>query len=121
MYEPNDEGGASAYPLFGQRRRIEATLDFWNDRDDVYRVYLRGGDRLVATVGTSASVRPALSLWQPGTEIVNAVSAPVRRLAARPPGATLSYRARATGWYVMHVRVTTPVTGLYRLAISKSR
>ena len=121
MYEPNDEGGASAYPLFGQRRRIEATLDYWNDRDDVYRVYLRGGDRLVATVGTSASVRPALSLWQPGTEIVNAVSAPVRRLAARPPGATLSYRAHATGWYVMHVRVTTPVTGLYRLAISKSR
>jgi len=120
-YEPNDKGGAGAYPLFGPRRQIEATLDYWNDRDDVYRVYLRAGDRFVARAAASTPVHPALALWRPGTESVDAASAPVGRLAARPPGATLSYRARTTGWYVLDVRVTTPVTGLYRLAVSKSR
>ena len=119
-YEPNDDGGASAYPLFGPRRQVDATLDFWNDRDDVYRVYLRAGDRLVATAGASTSVRPALALWRPGTQTVDSASAPVRRLAARPPGAGLSYKARAAGWYVLHVRVTRPGAGPYRLALSKS-
>lgn len=120
QYEPNDEGGASAYPLFGPRRQVDATLDYWNDRDDVYRVYLRAGDRLVATAGASTSVRPALALWRPGTQTIDEASVPVRRLAARPPGATLSYRARATGWYVLHVRLTRPGAGPYRLALSKS-
>jgi len=119
-YEPNDGGGASAYPLFGPRRQVEATLDYWNDRDDVYRVYLRAGERLVTTVGASMSVRPALALWRPGTETVDSASATVRRLASRPPGATLSYRAHATGWYVLHVRVTRPASGPYRLSLSKS-
>ena len=119
-YEPNDGGGASAYPLFGSRRQVEATLDYWNDRDDVYRVYLRTGERVVVTSATTP-VRPALALWRPGTETVDVASAPVRRLAVRPPGATLRYRARVTGWYVLHVRVTRPAAGPYRLAVSKSR
>ena len=119
-YEPNDGGGASAYPLFGSRRQVDATLDYWNDRDDVYRIHLRAGERLVATSATTP-IRPALALWRPGTETVDVASAPVRRLAARPPGATLKYRARVTGWYVLHVRVTRPAAGPYRLSVSKSR
>lgn len=120
-YEPNDEGGLRAYPLFGSHRVVEATLDYWNDRDDVYRVYLRAGERLVTTGGTSGSVRPALALWRPGTEVVDAAAAPVRRLASRPPGAALSYQARTAGWYILHVRLTTPGSGAYRLAVAKSR
>jgi serine protease len=120
-YEPNDSAGAGAYPLFGPGRQIEATLDYWNDRDDVYRVYLRTGERFVASAAASNPVRAALSLWRPGTEDVDAASAPVRRLTARPPGASLSYRARVTGWYVLHARVTTPRSGQYRLTVSKSR
>ena len=119
-YEPNDGGGASAYPLFGSRRQVEATLDYWNDRDDVYRVHLSTGERVVVTSATTP-VRPALALWRPGTETVDVASAPVRRLAVRPPGATLRYRARVTGWFLLHVRVTRPTTGPYRLAVSKSR
>jgi hypothetical protein len=120
-YEPNDAGGTSAYPLFGPHRLIDATLDYWNDRDDVYRVYLRTGERLVATGAASTSLRPTLGLWRPGTERVDAASAPVRRLAERPAGATLSYRALTSGWYVLHVRLTTATTGRYRLDVSKSR
>jgi subtilisin family serine protease len=120
-YEPNDEGGKSAYPLFGSSRVVEATLDYWNDRDDVYRVYLRTGERLVTSAGTSGSLRPALALWRPGTATVDLAAAPLRRLASRPPGATLSYGAKAAGWYVLHVRVTSPGGGSYRLAVAKSR
>jgi subtilisin family serine protease len=120
-YEPNDEGGKSAYPLFGSRRVVEATLDYWNDRDDLYRVYLRTGERLVTSAGTSSSLRPALALWRPGTATVDAAAAPLRRLASRPPGATLSYGAKAAGWYILHVRVTSPGGGSYRLAVTKSR
>jgi hypothetical protein len=119
-YEPNDGGGASAYPLFGARRQIDATLDYWNDRNDVYRVYLRAGERLVASVGPSTPVRPALALWRPGTQTLDRASAPVRRLTERPPGATLSYRARGAGWYVLHVSVARPVAGSYELTLSKS-
>lgn len=119
-YEPNDDAGASAYPLYGSRRRVDATLDYWNDRDDVYRVYLRAGERLVASGGASTFLRPALGLWRPGTETVDEASAPVRRLAALPPGATLRYRARAAGWYVLHARATLPGAGPYRLVVTKS-
>ncbi len=109
QYEPNDDAGTSAYPLFGQRRQFEATLDYWNDRDDVYRVYLRAGERLVATTGEISSVRPTLALWRPGTQTIDAASAPIRRLAQRPPGFGLSYTAGVTGWYVLDVSVERPV------------
>ena len=61
-YEPNDGAGTGAYPLFGARREFAATLDYWNDRDDVYRIYLRAGERLAATaVGTAQSSRRSRS------------------------------------------------------------
>ena len=66
----------------------------------MFRVYLRAGNRLdVAEVSDGA--RPVLALWRPGTESIDAASVRLRRLAVRPPGATLSYRARAAGWYVL--------------------
>ncbi|MEO5634762.1 S8 family serine peptidase [Gaiella sp.] len=120
-FEPNDGAGAGAYPLFGQRRRIDATLDFWNDRDDVYRVYLRVGERLAVTSAAGAPVRPALSLWTPGTLAVDAKSAPIRRLSIRPAGGALTHRARVAGWYVLHLRATRAASGAYRVTVTKSR
>ena len=120
-YEPNDDAGPRAYALFGQRRAVAATLDYWNDRDDVYRVYLRAGERITVTSAPDAPVRPALALWRPGTLAVDARSAPVRRLATRPAGSALGHRARVAGWYVLHVRATNAASGAYRLAVSKSR
>ena len=120
-YEPNDGGGSGAFPLFGQRRQVEATLDYWNDRDDVYRIYIRAGERLVVTPEAGTPVRPALALWRPGTLTVDAGSAALRRLATRPTGAALSYRARAAGWYLLHVRATKPTSSRYRLTVAKSR
>ncbi len=119
-YEPNDGGGARAYSLFGSRREVMATLDYWNDRDDVYSVYLRAGERLVVTTDVSESVRPAFDLWRPGTETIGATAVRVRRLATRPPGGVLGYLARATGWYVLQVRIAKPGSGAYRLVVAKT-
>ena len=119
QFEPNDEAGTRAYPLFGSRRVVDATLDYWNDRDDVYRVYLRTGERLVGT-GTSDSVRPTISLWRPGTVTLDTSSVPSRRLAVRQAGTSLVFRAHAAGWYVLDVRLTRPGTGAYRLVVAKT-
>lgn len=118
-FEPNDNG-ASAYPLYGAGRRVVATLDYWNDPTDAFRVYLRRGERLVARVEATRG-RPALSLWRPGTLIMDPASTIARRLMARPPGAALGYTAPAAGWYVLQVGLTRHGAGAYQLTVSKRR
>ena len=39
-YEANDDAGSRSYELFGMTRRIDATVDFWDDQDDVYAIHL---------------------------------------------------------------------------------
>jgi subtilisin family serine protease len=119
-YEPND-GAGSSYPLFGARRDIAATLDYWNDRDDVYRVYLRAGERLDATPAGGTDVKPTLSLWQPGAPAIDQASVSSQRILARPAGAGLSYRAPMAGWYLLDVRLVHASRGPYRLAVTKTR
>ncbi len=120
-FEPNDGGGANAFQLYGSSHTFAATLDFWNDREDVYRIHLRAGERLAAATSSHPSISTMLALWRPGTETVDAASSRLRRLAVRPPGAALSYRAPAAGWYVLDVSVTRPGAGGYVLGLSKSR
>ena len=55
------------------------------------------------------------------TQEIDAKSAPVRLLATRAGGSTLSHRARLTGWYVLQVAAARSVSGAYRLSVSKSR
>ena len=120
QYEPNDDAGTSAYPLFGSTRQIDATLDYWNDRDDVYRIFLHRGERLVVSGGASTAIRPVLALWRPGTVTVDPPASVSRRLASRPAGAGLSYRATTEGWYLLDVRLTHATRGPYRLVVTKS-
>ncbi len=118
-YEPNDGGGLDSYQLYGVKRRIDATLDYWNDRRDVYRVYLRRGQRVVVSGGRTTPLRPSLRLWRPGTKDVGTTSDATRLLAARSAGATLGYRATSAGWYLLDVRLTRPGEGRYLLVVSK--
>src|SRR3712207_7025002 len=53
--EPNDEAGSRSAALFGRSNTIYATIDYWDDPADVYRVYLKKGQRLfVKLEGLSA-------------------------------------------------------------------
>jgi subtilisin family serine protease len=119
--EPNDSA-RQARKLFGTRPRIDATLDFWDDRVDVYRVHLNRGQgvraRAVARWG-HAMVR--LSLWRPGVQSVFRKRGG-KVAEARHPWKTqrLSYRAQRGGWYDVVLRITHHGGGRYTLQLTKS-
>ena len=124
-YETNDDAGTQAHTLWGTRQNVAATLDYYDDRVDVYRVQLRKKQRLNASVAASWNgANVALELWRPGTRKVDQPST-VRKLraaqAARPGSRQkLRFVAPASGWYYVEVKATSPGSGAYSLRLSKS-
>ena len=101
-YEANDEAGDRSYPLYAPtgRRALKATVDFWDDQDDVYRVYVRRGDKLFVSLTDPSGEGASLGLWTPGTDEVTGFPDIGRRLRLRSgPGPTeyLTYYAMHTG------------------------
>jgi subtilisin family serine protease len=124
-YETNDDAGTQARTLWGTRQHFTATLDYYDDQVDVYRVALRKQQRLTATVAagwTGANV--ALELWRPGTPKVDqrATVRKFRAAQAAVPGSDqrLGFVAPVTGWYYVEVKTTSPGFGSYALNLRKS-
>ena len=125
--EANDDAGLQARALYGPRGgRVDATLDFWDDQSDVYRVFLRPGQRLYASLSGRAGAK--LSLWRPGTTTVEGLSLRVQRqriMHSRTRGAqerlafTAPRKKRGRGWYYVQVKLGVPGTGPYTLAYAK--
>ena len=114
-FEPNDRL-SQARKVWGKRPAFNATLDFWDDPRDVYRVRLARGERLhvrVAAGWSNASVGLTLLSLQ-------GLSDTVARTAR--PGRTqqLSYRAPHSGWYAVKLRITRHGGGRYALRLTKS-
>jgi len=122
-YEANDDAGSRASALFGTNRRIYATVDFWDDQDDVYAIRLRKGQRVyVGLTGSEPSADLSLALWLPATGSIESVSSFRQRVrvSARAGGREyFSYRAPATGDYFVQVRMSSAGVTRYRLAIIK--
>ena len=119
--EPNDNA-SQARKLFGKRPVLDATLDYWDDRVDVYRVHLLRGQRLHARVAARwAHAVVELSVWSPGTKSVFHEHGQVAQ--TRHPGKTqrLSYRAPRGGWYLVELRIRHHGGGRYALQLTKSR
>jgi subtilisin family serine protease len=119
--EPNDNA-SQARKLWGKRPGLDATLDYWDDRVDVYRVKLAHGQRLNMRASTQfAHASVALSLWRPGTKSVFRKRGAVAHTAH--PGKTqhLSYRARRGGWYLVKLLIMRQGGGRYALQLTKSR
>jgi subtilisin family serine protease len=123
-YEPNDDAGPWSHALPPLPRTIEASLDYWDDNVDVYRVRVERGRRLFArlTPGSAATVR--LQLWAPGTQRVESLDLKNVRVAQSTrvgQQARLAYRAKKTGTYYLVAKLVSrprdPVS--YRLALSK--
>jgi hypothetical protein len=122
-FEPNDDAGARAYKLSGRRRQFVATLDYWDDHRDVYRVLLRPRQRIAVGARGRAHTALRLALWRPGTRTLASRAARRFRVAysARPGSLQrIGYTARAGGWYYVAVTIAKPGSGSYRLGLTKS-
>jgi subtilisin family serine protease len=122
--EPNDNAGRAAYTLWGPKRRIEASLDFWDDQNDVYGLRLRKGQRVYASLIGPPGSDPALVLWRPGTTNVDDLGRQDLRARVSQrtgPNDFIGYRAPREGWYYLQVKLPTQGAGAYRLAVVKTR
>jgi subtilisin family serine protease len=124
-FETNDDAGEGAYRLWGQRRELRATLDFWDDQTDVYQVRLRGKQRLSASLRGLGAAK--LFLWRPGTAGVDGLSLRVQRMRVaqsvqRGAAEQVAFRAPAGGggWYYLQVKLSGAGAGAYELSVAKS-
>jgi subtilisin family serine protease len=123
LLEPNDDAGAQAAMLWGQTVRLEATLDFWDDQNDVYAIRLRRGQPVYVSVRGPLGHDTNLILWSPGTKHVDdlrSIGRVVRQSARPGPREYLSYRAPKAGTYYVQVKLGTRGAGRYKLVIVKA-
>jgi subtilisin family serine protease len=122
-YEANDRVREAASVWGSKGQRIKATIDYWDDRQDVYKINVRPGQRLVAGLRGPAAANASLSVWKPGTTSVGGSAVDVRYLAARAKSLgslkRITLRVRQGGWYYLVVRISTPGSGKYVLRYRK--
>jgi hypothetical protein len=124
QYESNDDAGMHAHTLWGRTQSFQATLDYYDDPVDVYRVELRKGQQLRVNIAGWPSANVSLELWRPGTRKVD-VPAQVKKLrAAQSLGSSatphFAFRASSAGWYFVETRAASPGSGAYTLKLAKS-
>jgi subtilisin family serine protease len=107
-YEPNDDAGPWAHALPPLPRTITATLDYWDDNVDVYRVHLERGRRLFVRATPELRDSLRMALWAPGTQRVERLDTQQSRLVQSrlvAGQARLSYRARRSGTYYLELKL----------------
>jgi Subtilase family len=125
LYEPNDDAGALAHALPPLPRTISATLDYWDDQIDVYRVVLKKGQRLFARLTPQEVAATRLALWRPGTQRVEGldVDLTTRLVQSTRAGVQerLAYTARVSGTYYLEAKLIAPARDsvVYRLSLVK--
>jgi hypothetical protein len=113
-YEPNDT--VTEAPTLGARRQvINASLDYWDDPVDYYRVRLSKGARLVAfTRAKWHNARVHLMLVS-GAGLVR------KGFATRPgPKQRFNFRAPKSAWYYVELKDSRRGGGAYVLKLQKS-
>jgi hypothetical protein len=119
-FEPNDDAD-QAHRLWGKKPVVAATISYWDDPVDIYRIKLARGQRIQAHVSAHATV--AVTLWRPGTKtVLNGHRAKWRVAQSAHAGRTetVVYRARQSGWYYVELEVTRKGAGRYSLQLTKS-
>jgi subtilisin family serine protease len=123
-YETNDDAGTQARTMWGKQVTINATVDYYDDQVDVYRVALSGGERVAAKLaGGWSGASLSLVLWRPGTRRVDDFRTQTLRAAQSiAPGSTqrFTFKAPGRGWYYVEVKVTAPGYGPYTLTLAKT-
>jgi hypothetical protein len=128
--EPNDDAGEDAarlyFPAGAQTRLVKASVDFWDDQDDVYGIFLHRGETLYVSLVPAERARMALALWRPETvSVADLARQDLRVRISATPGRRerLSWTADAPGWHFLQARLTaataTPVA--YRISLVRAR
>jgi len=125
QHETNDDAGTQAHTIWGKRTKLTATLDFYDDPVDVYRVALGPRERLSAKVsGGWPNAQVRLVLWKPTTRRIDETKKgrPLRAAQAVTPGSTqrLAFTAPGRGWYYVEVKSASPGYGPYTLTLEKT-
>ena len=129
-HEPNDDAGNAAYRLYfpaGEKARfVKASVDFWDDQDDVYAVRLRRGERLFASVVPGVQSSVALALWEPEAEsVLDLARVDLRVRVSSRPGRRerVAWTAAVDGWHFLQARLTAPsaLPVPYRLSVVRTR
>jgi hypothetical protein len=124
-YEPNDDAGAAAHALPPLPRVIEASLDYWDDNIDVYRVALKAGQSLYVRLTPAGNASVRLALWAPGARHVDGLHADtsLRVEIGHRAGeqARLAYRATESGVYYLEAKLVSKTHDPlgYRLGLSR--
>jgi subtilisin family serine protease len=118
--ETNDDAGARAKRI--NQKSLVASLDYWNDQNDVYAVRVRKGRRLRLRLKGLNGMKSDLNLavWRPGTRRVDHHRSVHQLVGHRSsPGANerLGFRATKTGLYYIQVKISTPGAGQYQLRL----
>jgi hypothetical protein len=126
-WETNDDAGQAAQTIYGRKgNTVRATIDFWDDQNDVYRIRVTSGQRLTASLRGPAGVR--MFLWRPGTQHVgrpSGLALPQGRVAQsiqRGAAQQFNYRnGDRAGWYFLQVKIDdpSPGSGPYTLSFTK--
>jgi hypothetical protein len=121
-FEPNDDAGARAARIRTRRSvKRHASIDFWNDENDVYAVRLKKGERLRVGLWGQEGLNVDLVLWNPGTRGIDETRALSGRVLtdSEHPGSIekLGYRAERAGRYYVHVKISEPGSGPYTLRL----
>jgi len=123
-YEPNDDAGPWAHALPPLPRTITATLDYWDDNVDVYRVRLTKGQHLYARLTPASAATVRLALWAPHTQHVESLDLTNVRLARSHRSglqARLAYRARQSGTFYLEAKLVSPTFDPVQYALSVTR
>ena len=102
-YEPNDDAGSFAHALPPLPRTISATLDYWDDQIDVYRVVLKKGQRLFARLTPQEVAATRLALWRPGTQRVEGLDVDLTSRLVQSTRAGVQERLAYTARVERHV------------------
>jgi subtilisin family serine protease len=119
-FEPNDDAGAQA-AIVWKPFAATATLDWWDDPNDVYRVHLDRGQRLSVYVRASAKIDPSIVLWKPGLDRLSDARSDLRaRRSIHGPGVPerIRFKAPRSAWYSLQVKLAKPGFGAYRIRLS---
>ena len=123
FYETNDDLGWRAYTVYGSNRRLQASVDFWDDQDDVYAISLaRNQPVYVGLTGADPTVDLSLAFWLPGARSIDRVADfryRVRTSTRDGSRQYLAYRAARRGTFYAQIRMSSPGATRYRLVVVK--